>query len=86
MHNGEVDRVVQQLVNLGVETLNLGGNEPIFTNGPNLEDSVLPYMVRTIHDAGIVVGITTYGITALELYRMDPVASIVTIFLSGEFR
>src|SRR3989338_9149271 len=42
LHNGEVDRVVQQLVNLGVETLNLGGNEPIFTNGPNLEDSVLP--------------------------------------------
>ena len=71
LHNGEVDKIVGELLKLGVETLNLGGNEPIFTNGPEIEKSVLPYMVKKIHESGITVGITTYGITATELYRLD---------------
>ena len=30
-----IDRVVDQLAVNGVETVNLGGNEPLFTNGAN---------------------------------------------------
>ncbi|HLC77656.1 MAG TPA: radical SAM protein [Candidatus Nanoarchaeia archaeon] len=74
LHNGEVDIVVNQLLNLGVKTLNLGGNEPIYTNGPDINKSVLPYMIKKIHSSEIVVGITTYGITATELDRRDPEA------------
>lgn len=28
-----VDRVVDQIIKLGAETVNFGGNEPIYTNG-----------------------------------------------------
>jgi radical SAM protein with 4Fe4S-binding SPASM domain len=52
--------------------VNLGGNEPIFTNGPNPKDTLLPYIIRSLYDAGIVVGLTTAGITLTYLERFYP--------------
>ena len=64
-----IDRVVDQLAINGVETVNLGGNEPLFTNGANPEATLLPYIIERLTDAGIIVGLTTSGITILRLYR-----------------
>jgi radical SAM protein with 4Fe4S-binding SPASM domain len=64
-----IDRIVEQLVAVGVETVNLGGNEPIFTNGPNPKDSLLPYIIRKLHAHGIAVGLTTSGVSLTVLHR-----------------
>ncbi len=64
-----VDRIVSQLKAVGVETVNLGGNEPLFTNGINPKNTLLPYIIRSLVDAGIIVGLTTSGITAIRLYK-----------------
>jgi radical SAM protein with 4Fe4S-binding SPASM domain len=52
--------------------VNLGGNEPLFTNGLRVQDSLLPYIVRRLHEAGIDVGLTTAGITLVQLQRHFP--------------
>ncbi len=67
-----VDRVVGQLADLGVETVNLGGNEPLYTSGPDASKSLLPYIVRTLVDRGIKVGLTSSGVTVLHLERKHP--------------
>jgi len=64
-----IDRVVDQLAINGVETVNLGGNEPLYTNGANPKSTLLPYIIERLTDAGIIVGLTTSGITILRLYR-----------------
>lgn len=64
-----IDRIVEQLVSVGVETVNLGGNEPLFTNGANPRNTLLPYIMERLVGAGIIVGLTTSGITLLHLYR-----------------
>src|SRR6185436_14842900 len=64
-----IDRVVDQLSINGVETVNLGGNEPLFTNGANPRNTLLPYIIRRLSEAGITVGLTTSGISILRLYR-----------------
>ncbi len=68
----DVDRVVGQLASINIKTVNLGGNEPIFTNGPNPKDTLLPYIIRSLYDAKIVVGLTTAGITLTHLERFYP--------------
>lgn len=69
MNKPMIDRIVNQLVSVGVETVNLGGNEPLFTNGPDPRNTLLPYIIDGLTDAGILVGITTSGVSVLELYR-----------------
>jgi radical SAM protein with 4Fe4S-binding SPASM domain len=64
-----IDRVVSQVAINGIETVNLGGNEPIFTNGSNPRKTLLPYVIESLHAAGIEVGLTTSGISLLHLYR-----------------
>lgn len=64
-----IDRVVEQLSINGIETVNLGGNEPLFTNGRDPRMTLLPYIISSLHEAGIEVGLTTSGITLLRLYR-----------------
>jgi radical SAM protein with 4Fe4S-binding SPASM domain len=59
----EVIRIVEQLVRLGVRSVNLGGNEPIFTHGSDARRSILPFVIRSLTDAGIAVGLTTNGVT-----------------------
>ncbi len=68
----DVDRIVGQLKQIGVKTVNLGGNEPIYTSGPDPRKTILPYIIRSLHDAGIAVGLTTAGITLLYLERLFP--------------
>jgi radical SAM protein with 4Fe4S-binding SPASM domain len=62
-----VDRIVEQLTALQVKTVNLGGNEPIFTNGLALRASLLPYIIASLDEVGIVVGLTTSATTLLKL-------------------
>jgi len=69
-----VDRVVDQLHRLGVKTVNLGGNEPIFTTGMNIRKTLLPYIITSLRDKGIHVGLTTSGTSLIELERIDPEA------------
>jgi radical SAM protein with 4Fe4S-binding SPASM domain len=68
----DVDRIIGQLCSIDVKTINLGGNEPIFTNGPDPRKTLLPYIIRSLHEAGIVVGLTTAGITLTALERLYP--------------
>lgn len=68
----DVDRIVGQLHSIGVRTVNLGGNEPIFTSGPDPRKTVLPHIIRSLHEAGIVVGLTTAGVTLTYLERLYP--------------
>lgn len=69
---GDIDRIVGQLASIGVKTVNLGGNEPIFTDGPDPKNTTLPYIIRSLHEAGIIVGLTTAGITLVELQKRNP--------------
>ncbi|MCP2258150.1 radical SAM additional 4Fe4S-binding SPASM domain-containing protein [Streptoalloteichus tenebrarius] len=64
-----IERIVDQLAANGVETVNLGGNEPLFTNGANPRDTLLPQIIDRLVDSGIIVGLTTSGITGLHLER-----------------
>lgn len=67
-----VDRIVDQLAKNNVETINLGGNEPIFTNGPDEKLSLLPYIIERLDSYGLPAGITTSGDTLLYLYEHRP--------------
>ena len=67
-----VDRIIEQLVKNNVETINLGGNEPIFTNGPDISQSLLPYIIERLNSYGLSAGITTSGDTLLYLYEYRP--------------
>jgi radical SAM protein with 4Fe4S-binding SPASM domain len=64
-----VDRVVGQLKAVRTSSVNLGGNEPLFTNGPDPEETLLPYVVESLAAVGIRVGLTTSGITVVYLAR-----------------
>lgn len=64
-----VNRIVDQLAKNGVETVNLGGNEPIFTNGLSTKQTHLPYIIDHLTEIGIDVGLTTSGITAIVLEK-----------------
>ena len=64
-----VDRIINQVSSIGVETINLGGNEPLFTNGLNPKNSLLPYIIREIDKKSIKVGLTTSGISANYLVK-----------------
>lgn len=68
----DVDRIVDQLSSVGVKTVNLGGNEPLFTSGPDPRDTVLPHIIRSLYEAKIVVGLTTSGVTLTYLEKMYP--------------
>jgi radical SAM protein with 4Fe4S-binding SPASM domain len=67
-----VDRVVGQLTDLGVETVNLGGNEPLYTSGPEAARSLLPRVITKLADRRIKVGLTTSGVTIVYLERRHP--------------
>ncbi len=67
-----IDRIVEQLADIGVETVNLGGNEPLFTNGINPNDTLLPYIITSLTESNIKVGLTTSGITLVWLYQNRP--------------
>ena len=68
----DVDTVISQLKSLGVKTVNLGGNEPIYTHGPNLDDTLLPYIIRRLNKAKIPVGLTTNGASFEHLDKYYP--------------
>ena len=67
-----VDRVIEQIEKLNVETVNLGGNEPIFTNGLDVKKSMLPYILKELNKRNIKVGITTAGISLIALKNTYP--------------
>ena len=65
-----VERVVSQINKLNVKTVNLGGNEPWYTNGLDGK-SILPYILKKLNSIGVDIGITTAGITLINLYNED---------------
>lgn len=67
-----VDTIIDKICSLNVETVNLGGNEPIFTNGLDIKKTMLPYIIRELDKRGVAVGLTTSGITAIYLEREYP--------------
>lgn len=67
-----IDRIVSELVRNGVETVNLGGNEPLYTNGTDARKSLLPYIIEQLVGHGILVGITTAGPSLVYLDRHHP--------------
>lgn len=67
-----VDKVIEQIEKLNVETVNLGGNEPIFTNGLDVKKSMLPYILKELNKRNIKVGITTAGISLITLKNVYP--------------
>ena len=40
-----------------VETVNLGGNEPIFTNGLDVSKSMLPYILKELNEKSISINL-----------------------------
>ncbi len=72
LERDEVRHIVGELASAGVRTVNLGGNEPIYTHGPDPSRSLLPEIVRAATDHGLVVGVTTNGTTAIVLEKQDP--------------
>ncbi len=69
-----IDTIVSQLTRLGVKTVNLGGNEPIYTNGPDAKKTLLHYIIQSLDEAGIHVGLTTSGISLIKLEQYHPEA------------
>jgi MoaA/NifB/PqqE/SkfB family radical SAM enzyme len=55
--------VIYQLKRLGIGTVNLGGNEPIDTHGPDISRTLLPYILRRLTEENIPVGPTTNGVS-----------------------
>ncbi|GAA0124007.1 MAG: radical SAM protein [Clostridium argentinense] len=66
-----IDRIISQISKLNVKTINLGGNEPWFTNGLYGE-SLLPYILEQLNTRGYKVGITTSGISLLNICKYSP--------------
>lgn len=64
-----VDKVIEQLKKIKPKTINLGGNEPIFTNGIDPQKSLLPYIIEQLVTNGMEVGLTTSGITVIYLEK-----------------
>ncbi|MBU0550006.1 radical SAM protein [Myxococcota bacterium] len=71
---GEIDHIIQQLSGSGVRSVNLGGNEPAFTHGPDLRASSLPYIILKLREAGLLVGLTTNGLSFEWLEATHPEA------------
>ena len=68
----DIERIVGQIASINVWTVNLGGNEPIFTSGLNPKDTLLPHIIRSLYDAKVMIGITTAGISLNHLERFYP--------------
>lgn len=62
-----IEKVIYQISKLKVETVNLGGNEPIFTNGINPKDSLLPYIITRLVEEGYKVGLHVRFCERLEV-------------------
>jgi len=67
-----VDRIFNELSKLSIETINLGGNEPIYTNGLDPKKSLLPYIIDKAVERGVKTGITTAGPTLIEIEKLYP--------------
>ncbi len=64
-----VDRVIDEIMSVGCETVNFGGNEPIFTNGLDVKSSLLPYIINESVKRNLSVGITSSGISIILLEK-----------------
>lgn len=68
----DVDTIIRQLKSIDVQTVNLGGNEPVYTHGPEIRRTILPYIIRGLTEAGIPVGLTTNGVSFTYLDEHHP--------------
>jgi len=70
MQKEHVNRIVGELSINNIKTVNLGGNEPIFTNGLNVKNTLLPYIIESLVSKNIIVGLTTAGVTLHKLHSL----------------
>lgn len=64
-----VDRIVQQLASIGVQSVTLGGNEPLFTHGPSVGKSLLPYIIDELDRACIRTALVSSGPSVIGLFE-----------------
>lgn len=83
----DIRRIIRQFVDLGVHTVNLGGNEPLYTHGPDPSRSELPFLLEELRRAGLPVGITTNGVTFRYLYEnhLDALKTVNDIDFSLDY-
>lgn len=67
-----VDRIIEQVKSIGAETINLGGNEPLYTNGLNPKKSLLPYIIDCATNNNLAIGITSAGPSIVGLEEFYP--------------
>lgn len=67
-----IKRIIQEIVAIGAKTVNLGGNEPVYTNGLDVRKSLLPYILEQLTKNGLIVGVTTAGPTLIALEKYFP--------------
>lgn len=68
----ELESVVDSLAAHGVQSVVLGGNEPIYAGGPNPHESLLPHIVTTLRDRGIAPIIVSSGLSVALLMQRWP--------------
>ena len=80
----QIDEICNDLADLGVRHVTLGGNEPFFTNGPHAKDSQMPYIVRKLHDFGVAAHLVSSGpsVSLLEKTDSEAFGMLASISLS----
>ena len=69
LNKGIIDKITSELKELNINSVVLGGNEPIFTNGLNPKESLLPYIIDNLSEAEINPIIISSGFTINFLYK-----------------
>ncbi|MBK6771741.1 MAG: radical SAM protein [Ignavibacteria bacterium] len=79
-----IDKITLELEKLKINSVVLGGNEPIFTNGINPKDSLLPYIIDKLIEHKINPIIISSGFTINYLYKnnLDTLAKLKHIIIS----
>lgn len=64
-----VDHIVAELANIGVRAVTLGGNEPLYTHGANVQKSLLPYIIKKLSEVNISPTIVSSGPSIVGMYK-----------------
>ena len=79
-----INAVIDTFVALGVESVVLGGNEPIYAGGADPRSSLLPLIITELLAEGIKPILITSGLSArfLEMYSPDLFPLLAAVVLS----
>ena len=65
----KIDFIISELAENKIKSVVLGGNEPIFTNGLSLKNSLLPYIINELYNNDIKAIIISSGISIIKLFK-----------------